>query len=150
VKIKALIVLIVTHLTLWAGPKSKEGQHLAFTTILSAAPGELLFRSVDGIQAGFARLTSEVAIAGEPVHMELLASLEYHDGTGPFTGYITLSWLDGRLLGMRYLGGAVRHADGSTSVEGTLTILGGDGAYTGAIGRGVSYPNQTAATTVGV
>ena len=112
------------------------GAHLSFTTTLAGLPGQVFFRNTDAWQTGFGRLEGDAVINSEPVQVELLAALEYENGTGSFTGFITLNWPSGDALVMRYVGGAVRDAGGNTTVTGALTVLGGTGSYARSTGSG--------------
>ena len=62
--------------------------------------------------------------------------MDYEAGSGPFEGFVNLVASDGSLLGMRYFGNALREADGSTVVRGTLVVIAAEGRWAGKRGRG--------------
>ena len=118
-------------------------EHLQFSTTFSFVPSGTFLSVVGQTQYGNAHLSSDVLIEGQPVHADLEARLEYKGGTGPFSGFITLSWPNGDTLATRYVGGAEQNADQSTTVTGTLAVIGGQGRYAGASGRGTVLGYRT-------
>jgi hypothetical protein len=73
----------------------------------------------------------------EPVAVEMLASVDYEAGSGPFSGFVTFSFADGARLGTRVQGVATKGADGTTRFAATLVPTGGTDRFTGATGSGV-------------
>lgn len=134
-----LILIALMNFVALGAPAPR--QHLQFSTTFSSKPNGsfltgIFLRFVDQEQFGNAHLSSDVLIDGQQVHADLAARLEYQNGTGPFNGFITLTWTNGDTLATRYVGGAERNADGSTTVTGTLAVIGGEGKYARASGRG--------------
>src|SRR5262245_60363396 len=87
--------------------------HVAFVTRTGAAePGDTTFYTVGQRQFGVGRIASIVDIGGEPVTFEVLVSLEYLNGSGPFTGFVTLIWPNGDTVTCRYGGLVMRDAAG--------------------------------------
>ncbi|MEQ1948008.1 MAG: hypothetical protein ABL995_12515 [Bryobacteraceae bacterium] len=129
----ALSALLLASVPVFAGGPR---QHISFTTTFQPVPGGLLLRTIPPVQAGIVHFASAVQIDGANVDLELIARLEYTNGSGPFSGFITHRWQNGDVLVTRYVGGAVLNADNSSTVTGTLTVLGGEGKYLNASGYG--------------
>ncbi|MFM2124173.1 MAG: hypothetical protein RL328_624, partial [Acidobacteriota bacterium] len=68
--------------------------------------------------------------------VELLAALEYYDGSGPFSGYVNLTLPDGSRLFCRYSGRAQLNNKGITLIDGRLQVFLGTGPYAGVRGEG--------------
>ena len=83
---------------------------------------------------GVVRLVGTADLEGRPVDVELLFSPLYQDGSGPFTGWITLTDA-GDVLGLGFSGYSVRRG-AETNIEGAVGVVGGTGAYEGVTGNG--------------
>lgn len=83
---------------------------------------------------GVVRLVGTADLEGRPVDVELLFSPLYQDGSGPFTGWITLTDA-GDVLGLGFSGYSVRRG-AETDIEGAVGVVGGTGAYEGVTGNG--------------
>lgn len=116
--------------------QAPQAESIGFVTTMAGDPTQQHFRTVGSLTSGSGRLTASVAVAGEPVAVELLATLRYVDGSGPFEGFVTLTWPQGDALASRYRGTATRGRDGSTVLAGELDVVDGVGRYLGARGRG--------------
>lgn len=134
--VRNVLGLLLAFFLGWSGQAGAVRRHISLTTTLAGLPGEVFFRATDAWQTGYGRLLGEGVIDAESVQIELIASLEYENGTGSFTGFITLNWLSGDALVMRYVGGAIRNSAGDTTVAGDLAVLGGRGVFTRATGQG--------------
>jgi len=111
--------------------------HLAFVTDTGAAePSDTTFYTVGQEQFGVGRLASIVDIDGEQVTFEVLVSLEYIDGSGPFTGFLSLFWPNGDAVACRYEGVVVRDDAGDSRWKSILHVINGSGSLTGATGVG--------------
>jgi len=111
--------------------------HVAFVTNTGAAePGDTTFYTVGQEQFGVGRLASIVDIDGEQVTFEVLVSLEYIDGSGPFTGFLSLFWPNGDAVVCRYEAVVVRDDDGNSRWKSSLHVIDGSGSLTGATGVG--------------
>lgn len=105
----------------------------------------------DGRTYGIGRLTGDGravvtrtgAFASRISEVELLAAVDYVDGSGPFTGFVTLESDDGSLIGMRYAGVAQRASDGSTRIRGSLTVIASTGQFAGMRGEGSVEASRT-------
>ena len=129
-------------------PPATDAQHLhvAFVTNTGAAePGDTTFYTVGQEQFGVGRLASIVDIGGEPVTFEVLVSLEYLDGSGPFTGFLSLFWPNGDAVACRYEGVVVRDDAGDSRWNSILHVIDGSGSLTGATGAGTVSGFRSAA-----
>jgi hypothetical protein len=84
---------------------------------------------------GVVRLIGQADLEGRPVEVDLLFSPLYRDGSGPFTGWITLTDTGDDVLGLEFSGYSARHGD-VTDIEGAVGIVGGTGVYEGVTGNG--------------
>ena len=132
----ALLWICFSCLAVAAAPKK---QHLSFEMTLSTEPDELFFRTTDNWQVGVGGLNGTAIIAGQPVDVKLVASLEYENGSGPFAGSVTFYWSLTDILAMRYTGTTERNIVGDTSIYGRLEAVGGSGRFAQAKARGTVY-----------
>jgi hypothetical protein len=120
--------------------------HVAFVTNTGAAePSDTTFYTVGQEQFGVGRLASIVDINGEQVTFEVLVSLEYIDGSGPFTGFLSLFWPNGDAVACRYEGVVVRDDAGDSRWNSILHVIDGSGSLTGATGVGTVSGFRSAA-----
>ena len=68
--------------------------------------------------------------------MTILGNVDYVRGKGPFFGFLTVNFASMSTLGLRMEGRATPKPDGSTALEATLRVIGGNAAMTGARGKG--------------
>ena len=119
---------------------------VSFVTNTGAAePGDTTFYTVGQEQFGVGRLASLVDIGGEQVTFEVLVALEYIDGSGPFTGFLSLYWPNGDAVACRYAGVVVRDAAGDSRWHSVLHVIDGRGSLTGATGVGTVSGFRSAA-----
>lgn len=127
-------------------PGDPQHLHVAFvTTTGDAEPGETTFYTVGQKQFGVGRLASIVDINGEQVTFEVLVSLQYTDGSGPFTGFLSLIWPNGDAVACRYEGVLVRDEAGDSRWNSILLVIDGSGSLTGATGVGTLSGFRSAA-----
>ena len=120
--------------------------HLSFVTNTGAAePGDTTFYTVGQEQFGVGRLASLVDVDGEQVTFEVLVALEYIDGSGPFTGFVSLYWPNGDAVACRYAGVVVRDNAGDSRWQSMLHVIDGSGSFTGATGVGTVSGFRSAA-----
>ena len=95
---------------------------------------------------GWNRLTGTATVDGQPVAVELLASVDYTEGNGPFFGFITFSFGDGSTLGIT-MQGMTRAAPDTADATfvATLGVIGGTGTYVDAAGHGTFTGDRPAA-----
>ena len=84
---------------------------------------------------GMVRLVGTADLEGRPVDVELLFSPLYQDGSGPFTGWMTLTDAGDDVLVLGFSGYSVRRG-AETDIEGAVGVVGGTGAYEGVTGNG--------------
>ena len=84
---------------------------------------------------GVVRLIGQADLEGRPVDVDLLFSPLYRDGTGPFTGWITLTDEGGDVLGLGFSGYSVKRG-AATDIEGAVGVVGGTGEYQSVTGNG--------------
>jgi hypothetical protein len=82
---------------------------------------------------GTIRLTGSFDIEGTPIPVEVVGTSLYQDGTGPFTGAMTLTYPNGDELGLRF-DAVVQPSGEGTAVAGSLQVIGGTGVLAGVTG----------------
>jgi len=123
-----------------------EHLHISFVTTTGAAePGDTTFYSLGQKQFGVGRIASIVYIDDHPVMFEVLVSLEYTAGSGPFTGFVSLFWLNGDAVVCRYEGVVVRDQAGDSRWNSNLHVIDGSGSLIGATGGGTLSGFRSAA-----
>ena len=91
---------------------------------------------------GTIRLTADTELAGVPVGIEVVGTSLYQDGTGPFTGAMTLIYPNGDELGLRF-DAVVQPAGEGTAVAGSLQVIGGTGLLEGVTGSATMTGGRT-------
>jgi hypothetical protein len=81
----------------------------------------------------------DTTIGGEAVHLDLTVQINYTDGSGPWTGLMTITWPDGTTLGGALQGATVATTDGGASFGATIGVIGGTGRFAGATGGAGTY-----------
>ncbi len=101
----------------------------------------------DAATYGWNRLLGTATLDGQPVGVEMLANVNYLNGSGPFFGFITFTFADGSTLGVSMQGQATVAGAGSTdtSFASTLGVIGGTGTYVNDTGYGTFTGARTAA-----
>ncbi len=87
-------------------------------------------------QYGVTVLTGKTTVRGESVDIERISVYEYTNGSGPITGFLTLTWPDGSRLSMR-VGGQTEQTDAGAKIFATLRVFGAKGAWRGYTGMGL-------------
>jgi len=82
------------------------------------------------------QLVGEAVVLGKPAKVEILGNVEYLNGTGPFYGFLTVSWKDGSSLGFNIQGSAELLESGSTALKADMRFIGGTGEYESASATG--------------
>jgi len=120
--------------------------HVSFVTNTGAAvPGDTTFFTVGDKQFGVGRLASIVDIGGEKVTFEVLVSLEYTDGSGLFSGFVSLFWPNGDAVACLYDGIVVRDKAGDSRWNSKIRVIDGRGSLKGATGNGTVSGFRSAA-----
>jgi len=95
---------------------------------------------------GWNRLTGTATLDAQAVGVEMLGNVAYQNGSGPFFGFVTLTFADGSTIALEMQG--VARADtaaDTTAFSATLIVLGGTGRYVATTGTGVFTGSRTAA-----
>lgn len=87
---------------------------------------------------GWNRLVGEGELDGEPVTVEMLGNVDYVDGGGHFFGFVTITFADGSIVGLRMEDGDATPAsdEGGATFASELAVIDGTGAYEGVTGSG--------------
>lgn len=113
------------------------GVPVAFSVVADPG-GSSEFRTTgvdDAITYGFGQLVGSTVVMGESVEAELLGSVAYLNGSGPFSGFWTLTFPDGAEIVFEYSGKTVR-SDSESVIKGSLRVLGGSGRFSSVTGGG--------------
>ena len=119
---------------------------LHLETTLTSQSRTLHDSGADGDKTyGWNQLTGASSLDDQPVDVEMLASVDYIDGSGPFSGFLTFTFADGSTLGFTMQGSAeLDSAADETTFVSTLTVIGGTGTYAATTGSGVFSGQRTA------
>jgi quercetin dioxygenase-like cupin family protein len=95
---------------------------------------------------GWNRLTGTATLNGQPVNIEMLATVDYTKGNGPFSGVITFTFADGSTIGVSMVGNTTAQSNGTdASFASTLGVIGGTGQYVNTTGYGIFTGTRSAA-----
>jgi hypothetical protein len=95
---------------------------------------------------GWNRLTGTSTLSGQPVSIEMLATVDYTKGNGPFSGVITFTFADGSTLGVSMVGSTTAQPNGTDAAfASTLGVIGGTGQYVNTTGYGTFTGTRSAA-----
>ena len=91
----------------------------------------------DEITYGWNNLVGPANINGDPARVDLQGSVWYVTGTGPWSGFFTITFSDGSTLGLNVLeASATKDPTGVTAFAGRLVVIGGTGRWVNATGSG--------------
>jgi hypothetical protein len=92
----------------------------------------------DEVIYGWNRLTGAAEVEGEEAQVELLGSVDYREGSGTFSGFVTVTFGDGSAFGVRLTDGRTEAATDTTNArfESGLDVVNGSGRYAGVSGDG--------------
>ena len=88
------------------------------------------------ITYGWNRLLGTATVNGQPVGVDMQASVQYTSGNGPFSGFVTFTFADGSTLGVSMQGVTAAQPNTSATFSATLGVIGGTGTYLEAKGSG--------------
>ena len=95
---------------------------------------------------GWNRLTGTSTLSGQPVSIEMLATVDYTKGNGPFSGVITFTFADGSTIGVSMVGSTTAQPNGTDAAfASTLGVIGGTGQYVNTTGYGTFTGTRSAA-----
>ncbi len=93
---------------------------------------------------GANQLVGSATVLGQPATVEILGSVNYINGSGPFTGFLTVTWADASSIGFSILGTATQGTDGSSKIVSSMDYIGGSGTYIDTQVQGKFTANRTA------
>ena len=93
---------------------------------------------------GANQLVGSATVLGQPATVEILGSVNYINGSGPFTGFLTVTWADASSIGFSILGTATQETDGSSKIVSSMDYIGGSGTYVDTQVQGKFTANRTA------
>ena len=95
---------------------------------------------------GWNRLIGTSTLNGQPVSIEMLATVDYTKGNGPFSGVVTFTFADGSTLGVSMVGSTTAEPNGTDAAfASTLGVIGGTGQYVNTTGYGTFTGTRSAA-----
>lgn len=99
----------------------------------------------DGVvTAGWNQLTGTTTVNGSSATVELLADVNYRNGSGEFGGFITVTLADASAITLKMNGQATFNSTtGTTTFYSPLTVVGGSGQYASSSGQGVFTGRRT-------
>ena len=98
----------------------------------------------DTVTYGANQLVGSATVLGQPATVEILGSVNYINGSGPFTGFLTVTWADASSIGFSILGTATQGTDGSSKIVSSMDYIGGSGTYVDTQVQGKFTANRTA------
>jgi hypothetical protein len=110
-----------------------------------------IFKNLKSLNAGVTtvgwnQLTGPTTINGSAATVEVLANVNYRNGSGPFYGFITFTLADDSSLTLKMDGEAsLNTTTGTTTFVSTLSTLGGTGIYASSSGSGTFTGSRTTA-----
>ncbi|GEM_PF-1130569 len=93
---------------------------------------------------GANQLVGSATVLGQPATVEILGSVDYTNGSGPFTGFLTVTWADASSIAFSILGTATQLADGSSTISSAMDYLGGSGTYVSSLVQGKFTASRSA------
>ena len=93
---------------------------------------------------GANQLVGSATVLGQPATVEILGSVNYINGSGPFTGFLTVTWADASSIGFSILGTATQGTDGSSKIVSSMDYIGGSGTYVDTQVQGKFTASRTA------
>jgi hypothetical protein len=131
--------LVLTLGSIGSPAQAAKTKTLTFNVDLVSA-GTTLTTLPGGITYGWNDLRGPTRWGASSADLRFLGSVDYVNGTGPFGGFVTVTRADGTQLAFTVSGWATAPADqagtANAKFRGTLTVIGGTGAYAGAKGTG--------------
>ena len=115
-----------------------DAQQVAFEAKLSSASSTTYEVGQDNSQVfGVNLLEGNTTINGESVKVQVLGTVNYQSGSGPFGSFLALQWPDKTVLGLELDGKATKDAEsGATDFTAQLQVINGSGQAQGTTGSG--------------
>jgi len=93
---------------------------------------------------GWNLLEGTATVDGQPVQVQLQGSVNYTNGSGPFSALVTFTFADGSTLGATVQGLATANErKNETTFASTMLVIGGTGAYALTKGSGTFTGSRT-------
>ena len=89
-----------------------------------------------GHKYGWNDLTAAATINGQAATIRFQGAVDYTNGSGPFDGFITITFADDTQLAIVADGDALLTDSGTTDFTGRINTIGGTGKYQGVKGIG--------------
>jgi hypothetical protein len=121
---------------------------LTFNVDLTSA-GTTLETLPGGVTYGWNDLRGPTRWGKRAAHMRFLGSVDYVNGTGPFTGFVTVTRADGVKIALSVSGWSTspprEQGTADARFRGTVTVIGGTGPFARATGSGTMEGRRKAA-----
>jgi Cupin domain len=93
---------------------------------------------------GWNLLEGTATVDGQPVQVQLQGNVNYTNGSGPFSAFVTFTFADGSTLGTSAQGfaSAIERRN-ATTFAATMLVIGGTGTYASAKGSGTFAGSRT-------
>jgi hypothetical protein len=93
---------------------------------------------------GWNLLEGTATVDGQPVQVQLQGNVNYANGSGPFSAFVTFTFADGSILGTSAQGfaSAIERRN-ATTFAATMLVIGGTGTYVAAKGSGSFTGSRT-------
>jgi hypothetical protein len=103
-----------------------------------------LHQPTTSITYGWNHLEGTATVAGKQVDVDFQGSVNYLNGSGDFSGFVTFTFAKGVILAMTVQGVAAANRS-ATSFSGTMGIITGTGQYAHDLGTGTFIGHRTSA-----
>jgi quercetin dioxygenase-like cupin family protein len=123
------------------------GTRMRLTTTLTSQDRRLSTVGPNGSRVyGWNHLRGTATLDGQDVDVDMLGSVNYTSGNGPFSGFITFTFPGGGTLGVAMQGATKASADTKNAAfVATLGVIGGTGRFAELTGVGTFVGSRTAA-----
>jgi quercetin dioxygenase-like cupin family protein len=123
------------------------GDALHVTTELTSPDRRLMTAGPNGTKVyGWNHLVGTATVDGQTVGVDLLGAVNYTNGNGPFSGFVTFTFPDGSTLATSMQGATKASSDTKNATFlATMGVIGGTGKYEKMTGTGTFAGTRTAA-----
>jgi len=91
------------------------------------------------VESAAATVAAGGVASGEAVRLTLAENVDYTDGRGPWSGFLTYSFDDGSTIVAAVTGATIATDDGGARFAGTMQVIGGSGRFAGVSGGTGTY-----------
>lgn len=131
--VTALVAALLVSVPTTAVPAADETVSMQFTSTLKSAFKD---EHTDGNRSyGVTILKGKARIDRKTVKLERISTYNYLDGSGPVSGFLTMSWGKGTHIAFNVVGSSTR-VNGATQVEASLNSFEADGKWAGYTASG--------------